>query len=367
MKYMKYIFTIAASLFALLIALFPEEAASGAGEALLLCGNSLIPSLFPYMVCANLLTSYGVADILSRRLNKVMRPIFGVGGAGALPLVMGLISGYPCGCATVCSLYDSKTISKKDAIRLSAFTNNSGPLFIIGAVGVGIFNSREAGDIIYMVHVLSAISCGIIFGLFGREKEKTAINTYIERETPSGAVYHAVISVLTLCGYVVIFSVALAILKKIQIIGLLCKLLISLGLSYSSADLLSTGIFEITSSIFSSKSVNIPLVSAVISFGGLSVLMQTRSILQKSGLPVLPYFFGKIICSILAYIYATIYLKFYPIEVTVFSDIVKNKIISFSCYTAAVLWSFVLFAAFTQYLHTKKYEVRIKKSKKKDA
>lgn len=364
---MKYIYTIAASLFALLIALFPQDAANGAGEALLLCGNSLIPSLFPYMVCANLLTSYGIADILSRRLNKFMRPIFGVGGAGALPLVMGLISGYPCGCDTVCSLYDSKAISKKEAVHLCAFTNNSGPLFIIGAVGAGLFNSREVGDIIYMVHVLSAISCGIIFGLFGREKGETVNNTFIRRETPSGAVYKAVMSVLTLCGYVIIFSVGLAILKKIQIIGLICKLLTNLGLSYSSANLLSTGLFEITSGIFGSKSVNIPLICAVISFGGLSVLMQTRSILRKSGLPLLPYFLGKVICSVLSYIYATIYLKFYPIEIAVFSDIVKNKIISFSCYTAAVLWSFVLFGAFTQYLHKKRMGTELKRAKKKDA
>jgi hypothetical protein len=109
---MRHVIAVATILFSLLIVLFPAEAAGGAGKALMLCANTLIPSLFPFMVCINLLISCGAAGTLSRRLERFMRPVFGVSGAGALPLVMGLIGGYPCGALTVSSLYDGKSITK---------------------------------------------------------------------------------------------------------------------------------------------------------------------------------------------------------------------------------------------------------------
>ena len=61
-----------------------------------------------------------------------MRPIFNVPGESAIALILGTISGYPVGAKVVCNLKKEKIISKIEAERLIAYTNNSGPLFILG-------------------------------------------------------------------------------------------------------------------------------------------------------------------------------------------------------------------------------------------
>ena len=63
-----------------------------------------------------------------------MRPIFNVPGEGAFPLIMGIISGYPVGAKIVTNFRKNNICTKEEAERLITFTNNSGPLFIIGTV-----------------------------------------------------------------------------------------------------------------------------------------------------------------------------------------------------------------------------------------
>ena len=57
-------------------------------------------------------------------------------GSGAFALAMGITSGYPVGAKVASDLYKDKLCSKIEAERLIAFTNSSGPLFVIGAIGV---------------------------------------------------------------------------------------------------------------------------------------------------------------------------------------------------------------------------------------
>ncbi len=55
-------------------------------------------------------------------------------GIGAYAFIMGIISGYPVGASIVTEFRNSGECSKAEAERLLSFTNNSGPLFIIGTV-----------------------------------------------------------------------------------------------------------------------------------------------------------------------------------------------------------------------------------------
>ena len=59
--------------------------------------------------------------------------------AGAFALAMGITSGYPVGAKVAKDLYNNKLCTKIEAERLLSFTNSSGPLFIIGTVGISMF------------------------------------------------------------------------------------------------------------------------------------------------------------------------------------------------------------------------------------
>ena len=57
-------------------------------------------------------------------------------GIGAFALTIGITSGYPVGAKVTSDLYKDNNCTKEEAERLIAFTNSSGPLFIISAVGI---------------------------------------------------------------------------------------------------------------------------------------------------------------------------------------------------------------------------------------
>ena len=69
-------------------------------------------------------------------------------GEGSYAFIMGIISGYPVGAKIVNKFIEDGTCTKQEAERMLAFTNNSGPLFIIGTVGISLFGDTTIGIIL---------------------------------------------------------------------------------------------------------------------------------------------------------------------------------------------------------------------------
>ena len=87
--------------------LLPEVSAQAAQDAMLLCAQTLIPSLFPFFVLSSLLIACGASELLSALLSLLMRPLFGLSGAGAAALALGLCGGYPVGARTAAELVET--------------------------------------------------------------------------------------------------------------------------------------------------------------------------------------------------------------------------------------------------------------------
>lgn len=341
---MKKIAVIFTALLALCIAAMPVQSREAAKNALALCCNVLIPSLFPFLVCSNLLVSLGAAEKISEYAGKITRPLFSVEGGGALPIVLGFLSGYPCGAAAVCNLYKKGSLSENEANRLLAFSNNCGPLFIISAVGLGIFGSTRAGIILYASHVAGALLCGVIFSCFAKKQQNGAPAFNAASDPNSGnSISRAAESMLSLCGTVVFFSVILSILRQSGVISFLSALLCRIGFSRENAELFSCGLFEITTALFSSASKSIPCAAAVISFGGISVLMQTLSFTKTARLSFFYCVAGKILCAVLSGLCAYILLIFFPVSIPSFASVISQKICVFSGFSGFVTILFLLF------------------------
>ena len=60
--------------------------------------NSIIPSLLPFFIATELLSSTNIIQILGKLLNKFMRPIFNLPGEGGYAFLIGILSGYPVRC-----------------------------------------------------------------------------------------------------------------------------------------------------------------------------------------------------------------------------------------------------------------------------
>ncbi len=109
---------------------------------------------------------------MGKALNKFMRPIFNVPGEGAFAFIMGIISGYPIGAKIVTNFRENDICTKEEGERLVAFTNNSGPLFIIGTVGISLFFDTRTGILLFISHILACISVGIVFRFWKKNTER---------------------------------------------------------------------------------------------------------------------------------------------------------------------------------------------------
>ena len=100
---------------------------------------------------------------MGKALNRIMRPIFNVPGEGSFAFLMGIISGYPTGAKIVSNLKEKKICNTEECERLIAFTNNSGPLFIVGTVGSGLLGNSKIGFLLLFTHIISCITVGFLF------------------------------------------------------------------------------------------------------------------------------------------------------------------------------------------------------------
>ncbi len=131
--------------------------------ALQLCAELILPSLFPFFVLSILLSKLGLPELLGRRLAPAAARLFRVSGAGASALIIGLTGGYPLGAAYIADMEKTGAVSTREAERLLAFCNNSGPAFLVGAVGIGVFHSSAVGLALYAVHCCAAVCTGLVF------------------------------------------------------------------------------------------------------------------------------------------------------------------------------------------------------------
>jgi len=280
-------------LFAVLLCflLFPDTVRAAVSGALALCAENVIPSLFPFLVVSSALTALGFGQWLSAPMEGLMYPLFHVGGAGASPLILGLLGGYPVGPRTTAELYADGTLSRDEAVRLLAFTNNSNPAFLISALGIGVFGSARTGTWLWLIHVLSALLTGILLCRSKPPKVRKAPRPVSRRE-PSfssvlvSSVRSALTAILNVCAFVVLFYVLVRPLTALP--GLAAPALTGVAELFSATPLLP------------STRTGFILAAGLSGWGGLSVLCQTAAVLEDSGLPVGRCAAGKAVQGLLS-------------------------------------------------------------------
>ena len=118
---------------------------------------------------SEILMGLGVVHFIGVLLEPLMRPLFQLPGTGAFAVAMGLASGYPIGAKITGQLHREGLCTGTEGERLIALANTADPLFMVGAVAVGMFGLEELGWTIACAHYLSVLLVGIAMGLiYGR-------------------------------------------------------------------------------------------------------------------------------------------------------------------------------------------------------
>lgn len=211
MKRMAILFPVL--IFAALLLLHPETVSQAVRDGLQLCAGSVIPSLFPFFVVVSLLLQLGAAEWIAPLFAPLMGPLFRLRGQCALPLLTGLLGGYPTGAKTVWELYQQRQISRTEAELLLGFCNNCGCAFLLSFVGGTVLGSTAAGARLFAIHAVSALLSGWLLCRLPRHGEPPLLPVTLPAKQSSfpqaltGAISSALTSVGGICAFVTFFRV----------------------------------------------------------------------------------------------------------------------------------------------------------------
>ena len=308
---------------------WPQEGMIAAQDGLLLCANVIIPSLFPFFVLSSLVVELGMSRYLGKMLECVMVPLFRVGGVCASALALGFVGGYPVGARTAISLYQNGQCSKTEAERLLAFCNNSGPAFVLGVVGAGVFSSSVAGLLLYLAHIIASLIVGILFRFYRPNEPLTCQTHRVEFQAvsfPSAftrSVTGAMTSTLNICAFILVFTVAIRLLFLSGVMGwaadILALLLTPLGVSRIQAQQLLTGLLELSSGVYSltaegSTTGRLSMAAFMLGWAGLSVHCQVLAFLGDCGLSMRTYFIGKLLHGGISAALTAVLVTIFPLK-----------------------------------------------------
>ena len=296
--------------------LWPEQAVAAARDGLRLCGNVIVPSLFPFFVLSSLVVELGLSRYLGRLFQRFMVPLFRVNGACASALALGFVGGYPVGARTAIALYRSGQCTKTETERLLAFCNNSGPAFIFGVVGAGIFHSGPAGLLLYLTHVAASLAVGLLFRFYkphdGPASPRGSGSVQFQTGNAGAAftrsVTGALSGILNICAFVICFTVILRLLTLCGALDLAAEVLAflfrPLGMDRIWARRLLTGVVELSSGVTALSggaiSGRLSMAAFMLGWAGLSVHCQVLAFLGDSGLCMGTYLSGKLLHGILS-------------------------------------------------------------------
>lgn len=330
----KYIFMLIAVAGLVGLVASPTEAFNASKEALNLCINVIIPTLFPFFVFSSLAVSLGLADVLGKILGPIMKPVFNVNGTCSTAFILGLISGFPVGAKTAISLYKNNLCTKADAERILSFSNNAGPAFILGTVGIGIWNSSFVGWTLWLTQITSSVIVGFIFGKIWKRNENETNRTETVKKSrvvefiPSltEAVKSAAMNLIYISSFIVFFAIIIRLLTVFGVIPTAAKILETIipisELTAKDYENIISGIFEFTTGIKQVGNTapythSLTLTAAILGWAGLSVHCQVLSFVYESGLSPIPYIAGKAMQTVISAITVFIISKYIPLEESV--------------------------------------------------
>lgn len=318
------------SLLLLLLLIFvPQPALAGARSGLMICGNTIIPSLFPFLALSSFIIGSGAADSCGRLIEPLTKSIFRLPGSTGTALLLGAVGGYPVGADAVSKLCENGSLSKREGERLLCFAINSSPAFIIGAVGAGFFSNTQTGILLYAVHLLASFSIGLVMraGLHKKPERNTPkihIISRTDRGNLSTAFVRAVTgsaeSIVTICAFVVLFSALNSLLNYTgasQLLALIfSKILQPPAVDPQFYNRAAAGILEVTNGCAAaSGSVGMPAVllsAAMLGFSGVSVQFQVISLIKSSGMSAKLFIATRFLHMLLSVLFAYVLFSVFP-------------------------------------------------------
>lgn len=305
-------------IFLITMILYPSASFKGATTGLLLWFHNVLPNLLPFIIVSNLIISLNIADKISAFFFPLLGRLFKVSKNGCYPIIIGFLSGIPMGAKATSDLVDKGKINHHEGNFLITMCNNASPMFIIGYIAISELKLPQIKYalffIIYCSAIISALICRLIYNKVIRPSNKFAYmkaqeiivhdNTKHNRfsfELLDNSIINGFEVITKIGGYIILFSIIAQIISAIGPNTGFYKPF------FMGIVEITTGINEITSSSLDIKT-KIVLVATLTSFGGLSGMAQTKSVLGSTRLSIAYYLFSKIVNACITLLLTSIYV-----------------------------------------------------------
>lgn len=300
----------------LLLLSSPTAALKGASYGLLLWYRTLFPTLLPFMVLSNFIVYTGCARPLGALLKPITQLLKLPLSAGYC-IITGFLCGYPMGAYVCGNLNEIGELDDETAAFLAPICNNVSPMFIISYICISCLGNKSLAKTIVISLVFPAFAAMVVIRfaqvwLMNKQKSKNnilnmpnrladkdscdsknmndSVNLMSTSDAISLSVESALMASLKLCIYVMLFSIAGAMIDNICFLPEIIKAAVM-------------SIMEITAGLDRISKLDISLnyklfmMLTFTSFGGLSSIFQTMSLWQGKKFYMRKYIMYKCIVT----------------------------------------------------------------------
>ncbi len=242
--------------------------------------NNIFPSLFPILIISDLIISTDLIKIITDNIGFLFNKLFKVSKYSSYVFIISLLSGCPSNAKYIKDLLDHNLISKEEAIKTLSMSLLYNPILILS-----ITTFLHKSDV-YLIIIFNII-INLIIGLINRNiKCQYLNNDYLLQK-----------------NFNLISSISSTIDTLLLVLGSLV-LFIALSSIIPFNHPLLDGIFEITNGIkemalISNYQDKLMITGILMSFGGLSIQTQIKSILKDYDLEYSLFYKSRIIHLIL--------------------------------------------------------------------
>lgn len=252
-------------------------------------------SLFPMFIINDLLINLNFAYFFYKIFNHIFKLLFNSSGVLSYIMIMSLLSGTPTNAYIIASLESEGKISIEEANHYLYFTYFSNPLFLFTMLLV-IFPINIVIKLI-LIHYLS----NIIIALLLRRKAPKITQNEITFSNPNigstliKSISRSINTLLMILGTIVFYMLLTFIISNTFNLNNLGRILVS-------------GFLEITSGLNNLSQITLSvklkeiIALFIISFGGLSIHTQIKSILEDTNIDYKYFLKGRIMQAVISVI-----------------------------------------------------------------
>ncbi len=295
-----------APIFALILIIIffiqPNIVRAGAMNGITLWYNKILPVLFPMFILSNILLQYSFLYDVLEKISLVSKKILGSSFA-IIPFIISVISGYPSGALATDLIVKNQRISDSEGKYLLTFTNLCSFQFISAVVVLSMLKDISLLLYIVLPHYIGAlVLCKFIkkdFRSIKISKKENFIKHVSFNEAFSNAISKSILSILTVAGVIIIFSIISEYIMSIVFTGngsgvkeILVSLLVGMLELTNGCDIISSSLLPVE--------VKLILLNFLLSFSGCSIIFQTITVTSNVEVNILEYIKVKLVHGIIS-------------------------------------------------------------------